>query len=297
MEFFKKNKILLLAILTIIAILIIAGFCVWQKLKVPKEEIAAVINGEKIFKKDFDRHMEIKASYRSSNLKPIPPGGTAPVLLTLKQDEMEYLIKYTLMEQFLRQKSLEVTDAEVDSALEEALEDGASDYGGKEGYKAYITSHYGGDLSYFRFDIKYKLMEQRIINNLTKKQMRGIWLKKFTPFDAPEGFPVPEDLLEKDNIQLDKATNILERAKNGEDFVSLVREFSQDEQSRSKDGFIGMINDKSFATLEPLEKEFSFPSGSVVREAFRLLNEGDFGLYDYPSGYAVIEIEKGEKGI
>lgn len=134
----------------------------------------------------------------------------------------------------------------------------------------------------------YTISEDRLAEELknafgyidTKEHSYDYYAKKarakhilFSTMDD-KGTPLAEDKKEEARKEAEK---VLEKAKNGEDFVSLVKEFSQDPGSKDKSG------------------EYIFTRGQMVKEfeeAAFSMKPGEIRLIETVYGYHIIKLEE-----
>lgn len=292
---FQQNKEfpLLIVITALVVVFFITAFFILPRVApVPNEEqAAATVNGEKILKKDFDRRVEVM-TYFYTTVSPWPER-----LENIKEEQLEFLIKLKLLEQFLRQHNREVTQEELDTYTK----NWAERYGGLEAYDAWLKAGYHSSVKDVQLTFKENLLIEEILGFPGKKHMYGIWLNRTSPSDVAlgvgSGYQVLEGQVpEEDKPIWEKAKLIYERATSGEDFQALAREFSEDPETRANGGDLGVISsfDQNFTRVEEGAGPYvmRFPPSAIVSYAWEQLGEGETELYGYPSGFAIMRVSE-----
>lgn len=276
----------------IFIILVILGFFIWHGMepKPPKEEVG-VINGEKILKTEFDRR--VQALERAHQAVGNPPEFYANV----REEAKEFFVKLILMRQALSPFNAVPTDKDVQAELERR----AAEFGGLESYQQLLKERYHWDFEDVRLLILYDLMERRIVDYFASSaQLRAIWISSpvgDTPYSEISELPLDLRLAHEEQRKF--ARSILVRAQSGEDFISLVRQYSEDLPSKEQDGDLEWLK-AGMSFPNPTVQETVSPQGSyqpLLMLAFQVASEilkmdrGETEQFDYPGGFLIVKIE------
>lgn len=273
----------------------------------PPEEVSepiAIVNGEKILKKDWERRVETQRYFYTVLASP-PEANT---LENLEQESLEFLIRLTLLEQFLEQRGRTVTDDEVLSYIEDSTKEAYPDFAA---YKAVLANSYRMTLDDVKLNFKEELLVKRVVGSVPEKRLLAIWLSRKESRegtdDIAEGWGVIEDKLpETERPVYELAKSLLSRAQAGEDFSLLAREFSEHAPTAENGGDLGFISED----YNPLLSQLSsgevgvsgehFPVPALMLYAFEHLSKNETALYNYPMGFAImkaVEVRGGEESL
>jgi len=293
---FKFIFIFIFGLLVLSAI--VAGAVVALLFLKPQQDVVAItVNGEKITKRDLDHRYQLgKYFYESNAKKPIE----ASISADLAEETKEYFIEHLLMKQELAKVNIRVTEEDVGKEMEKR----AQDRGGLDAYLAMYKNNYHWEVSDVKHFVEHGLMKEKVIENfLRASKLRIIWIQ--SPIgDATEDKITPE--LKAKHQQREKyAQTILEKAKRGEDFVTLVRKYSEDEVSKAKDGDVGFYSaDMRFpltalpASSTSLVKPTKQPSMAVFANFPDILTmtKGEIRMFSQLSGFSIVKVEDTKGG-
>ncbi|MDZ7371176.1 MAG: peptidylprolyl isomerase [candidate division KSB1 bacterium] len=175
-----------------------------------------------------------------------------------------------------------------DSVVNEELEQIYSRRGGKENFQKFIEQQ-GLTIEYVEQDVRNQLTIQKFLEEVLEPQVQ------VTDADLQEAYS--QDKLatvrhilfltqgkneaEKAEIKA-KAEQVLARARSGEDFAALAKEFSEDPGSKDKGGIYERF--PRGRMVKPFEDAaFNLPIGSIS------------DLVETPYGYHIIKVESREK--
>ena len=192
--------------------------------------------------------------------------------LEIQKEEMEKLVLQILMVQGAKKRGIQVESDEIDTELEKLR----ARFSSESAFQRVLT----------RRGLSLKMMRQGIERHLYMQKVRGDItvgiapsendLKKYYD-ENPRMFQMPEQIrIRLILIAVDpssrsggweearnQADSIIERAKGGEDFASLVAEFSDDERTKSNGGDTGLIHQGRLPFHELEEVVFSKTVGEI----------------------------------
>jgi hypothetical protein len=289
--------------LALVIVLLLLGWILWYYGYLGEfGKVAAVVDGQKIYKADIDRRYEAKKYFYTNVSK------DEKMLKDLKKTVMNEAIESVLLSKFLKEHNLEVKDSEVNTMVSER----ATYYGSLEKYEKNLSSVYHATLDDVKFTFKNTLMEEKLQGQNDKKYVYGIWVNKDKPLDT---FPDPNqknfkinEKFKPDDANKKAFNKILEAykaLKSGKPFSNVVATYSEDKVSAEGDGYIGLIGSpyvtgtltEKNTQVTQTEPQISFPSSALVYEAWRNLGESEYALYQYPSGFAILKVRSVRRGL
>jgi peptidyl-prolyl cis-trans isomerase C len=237
--------------------------------------IVARVNGEEIRKADFEkalRNLERRAG------SPVPASERDRIY----RQVLEELIAYRVLLQESRSRKVDVPDADVEARLGSVRQQFPTE-------EAFTTmlSQQSLTLDQARAEMRdelrvAKLLEAEIAPKISVQpnDVTNFYKQNPTEFEQPElvrashiliSAPANADAAARTSAR-QKAAGVLKRAKGGEDFAALAREFSQDPGSAANGGELGLFtqgdmvgpfNDAAFtlpvgAISDLVETEFGF---------------------------------------
>ncbi|MGZ3767416.1 MAG: foldase protein PrsA [Mucilaginibacter sp.] len=239
------------------------------------DKIAAVVGSSIILQSDIELQY---ANYLASGNQPDP---TIKCLILRNQLTQKLLAQQAVID------SVTVKDDEVDNELDRRMRGMVARAGGQERLEQFLgrsTIQYKDEL---RPDIKENMIASRMRNKITEKI-------SVTPFDVEKYYKsIPKDSLptynkevEVGEIQFDpklnkeekegyrqKAQELWERVKKGEDFGTLARLYSQDTGSAPDGGDLGFADRTTFV------KEFAAWAFKLKAGEISPVFETDFGFH------------------
>jgi len=274
--------------LALVIVLLLLGWLLWYYGYLGEfGRVAVVVNGKKIYKSEFDRRVTVM-TYIHTNIT-----HDQDRLKNVKKNELDSLIRVSLMGQSLAKIGVIVTSKEIEDALAIL----ANKYGGIDSYKNLLATQYHSNLDDSRYSIKAELLQKKIEERLTQKHLYGIWLDRPIPGDAPEKATPAQK--EADKKVLAEAKAILAKVQKGENFSNLTETYSDDTKTADNGGDIGFYNPTLSNSVNPStgKVKILFPSHYVLTKAFNDLKVGQSEIVEYPMGYAIIKVTEVKEGI
>jgi peptidyl-prolyl cis-trans isomerase SurA len=220
--------------------------------------VAARVNGKEISVAQVDSYFKV----RTADLPEKPTGDAADIA---KLEILRQLIETEIMSQKAEELKLKPTDTEIDAQLKN-LKGSTSD----DVFKKTLTDRGISEID-LRREISQNLMMEKVVENQvgSRVQVTDADIQKFYDANKPS-FNVTETLYrigviavtsdpnaQVNNLQNDKALNeeqairkiqmIESRARAGEDFQNLARDYSEDPQSAQLGGDLGYQPDAILA--------------------------------------------------
>ncbi len=236
------------------------------KASAPKAGVVAVVNGSDVAVDDFYRELVKVERLILDAGKPLTCSGIA----RLKTEVAEALVRRELLYQESKSK-VKVADAEINDELKKLKEQ----YGSESAFSAALASTNISPAS-LRAQVERTLYVQKLIEsqfsskaNVDDKEIWSYYDKNRASFRQPEQIKASQILVKVD-AQADAAKkaearkkigDVLAKARQGQDFASLARTYS-DDPSGAKGGDLGYI--RPGQTLKPFEEAlFSLKPGEV----------------------------------
>jgi len=242
--------------------------------------VVARVNGQAVTKEEFEKM--IKTIEFSNGGRPIPPDRRDDILRSL----LDQLVVYTLLNQEAKTRGLTATDADVDAKLADVRRQLPT----QEEFEKALQAR-GMTIESFKKDAKLDISANKVIDaelanvpGPSDAEAKDFYTKN------PDQFKQPE-LAHASHILIPAAENadaavkakakataeaVLKKAKAGEDFAKLAREYSKD-GSANNGGDLG-----------------EFPRGQMVpafEEAAFALKPGQLsGIVTTPFGYHIIKL-------
>ena len=182
-----------------------------------------------------------------------------------RKDILDQLIEDKLLEQELKRKKVEVSDKEVDAAIQEILDQHRL----KENDLKMALAKEGISYSQYRRNIRDSIGKANLVNREIKSKIvikdedvRKTYKEKTQEFSEPLEvkvqqifFSTPPDVPQERITGIrQEAQAILEKARKGEDFAQLAKNFSQGPEAR-EGGNLGFFKHKE---LRPELEEVAF---------------------------------------
>ncbi len=202
---------------------------------------------------------------------------------------LEDMINRKLQMAAARRASVDVSDKELDEAVADIMKRNSLD---RAQFVAALTKE-GLTLEQYRAELKEQMTLSRAFNKFVRSglaveetEIRAFYERNIKNYSLPEEIRVRHILFKisdkaspsQIDVVRDKAKTVFERAKRGEDFVRLVREFSESE-SVEQDGDLGF-----------LQREYALPE---IEQAVRTLKPGEIaGPLQCASGFHIIRLEE-----
>lgn len=208
----------------------------------PPAPLAALVNGEYVFLADYERQMgQFEKSLSSQGLDPQTEEGQAH-LAQVRQDVLESLIDYVLIEQAAAAMGVGVSEEELEAQVESDIAAG----GGQAAFDEWLeaTSQTRED---YKEMLRQSLLSQRVLEAVTA--------------DLPD---VAEQVHARHIVvdQEEAAQQILSLLQSGADFVALAREYSLDAATKDNGGDLGWFP-RGLVAVELESVVFALQPGEV----------------------------------
>ncbi len=188
-----------------------------------------------------------------------------------------------------KRASMDTTDKELDEAVADIMKRNSLD---RAQFEAALAKD-GLTLEQYRAELKEQMTVSRVFNKFVRSglaveetEIRAFYDRNTKNYSLPEEirvrqilFKIPDkaSTAQTDAVR-DKAKTVYERAKRGEDFVRLVREFSESETAE-QDGDLGFM-----------QREHTLPE---IEQAARTMKPGEIaGPLQCASGFHIIRLEE-----
>jgi peptidyl-prolyl cis-trans isomerase C len=230
-----------------------------------KPGVVAVVNGSEITLDDFTRELLRVQRFVLNTGKPL----TCRQIAKLRTEVVEAMVRQELLYQESR-KSVKVSDAEIDGQVKKLKDQYASE--------ADFTNALGVlklSPAAFRTQVERSLYVARLVETrfaakaeVTDKEIRAYYDKNRDSFRQPEQVRASHILIKADPgdegkkaAARKKIGEILDKVRQGQDFASLARTYSED-ATGPKDGDLGYI--KQGQVMKPFEETlFALKTGEV----------------------------------
>jgi peptidyl-prolyl cis-trans isomerase SurA len=248
------------------------------------ERIVAVVNNDVITLSELEEAgKRMFEQVKESSL----PSEREEKLRKAREAVLDQLIENKLLEQEIKNKKIEVTERDIDAALEQIKQQNQIS---EDEMKAVLAKD-GITLSAYRRRLQDDIGKMRLINReikskivLKEEEVRKNYQDNLTRFTDPAevkiqqiffGFPQWATQEQVASIRKD-ALAILERAHRGEDFADLARKYSQGAKAR-EGGVLGFFKHKELRR-ELEEAAFKLQTGEVS------------GLIKTPEGLHILRV-------
>lgn len=216
---------------------------------------AARVNGETIWLSHYYRRLNLVEHYGTASLASQSAATVPQDPAEQRAKTLDVLIEGLIFSQQAKKYDVAVTEAEITATYQKLAEAN----GGEENFAKVLKEFFG--LTPFQFSQEY--IPEELYREKLEQQL-------FVQIH-------PRWMIIQDEA---KARPVLDRAKAGEDFAELAKQFSQDSNTIEKGGDLGWIRRGQF------DKAFE--------EAAFLLKAGEVGpdLISTPVGFVIVKIEE-----
>lgn len=224
-----------------------------EEVAVPPADAVAMVNGEFVWKKDYDRQFQLAKNALEMQGQDLSTEEGKRILATVRQQVLEDMINLTLIRQVAASQGVTITQETVDAKAEETIEQG----GGRKGFEQWLKETGQTEEDYKRM-IHAQLITEAIGGKVAGK----------LPEKAPQVrarhilFSSRED-----------AEKVLKELKEGKDFVALAKEHSIDQTTKDEGGDLGWFP-RNMMPPEIDKVAFSLNPGEISD-----IVEDSFGTY------------------
>jgi parvulin-like peptidyl-prolyl isomerase len=240
----------LLVLLAALALALLAAGCGGGDDKVPTDAVA-VVDGDEIPRTEYEQLLEqAKKGYKNRN-QDFPAAGSAE-FQTLKNQAVQFLVQRVQFRQKAADMDIEVTDKQVDKRLEQIKKQYFS--GDQKKYEKQLKEQ-GLTEDQVRTDIRGQIISEKIFADVTKDvKISDAEIKKYyeekkaTQYSQPESREVRHILVKTKA----KADELEAQLKNGADFASLAKKFSEDTGSKATGGKLTITKGQTVAEFDKM---------------------------------------------
>lgn len=227
------------------------------------ERLVAIVNDEVIFLSELN---EYGRHYFEELRKKTPPSEFPEKMSKAKKEVLDQLIESKLLDQEIKKKKIEVSTKDVDAAVEDLLRQNRITL---DDLKMVLAKE-GMSLTAYRERLRDNIGKMRLISReikskivIKEEDVRKVYQERMKDLMIPLEvqvqqifFPVPRDASRDRVAAIEKvAGEVLDKAKKGEDFAGLAKQYSQSPEGKTG-GVLGFFKSKE---LMPELEEAVFP--------------------------------------
>jgi peptidyl-prolyl cis-trans isomerase SurA len=246
------------------------------------ERSVAVVNDEIIFLSELEEYGKM---YFEEIRRKAPPGERQEKLTRARRDALDQLIENKLLDQEIKKRKVEVSEKDVDAAMEEILKQNRITI---EEMKMALAKQ-GMTLTAYRERLRENIGRMRLISREIKskivihdEEVRRIYRERMPEYMIPLEvqlqqifFAVPRNPAPDRIAAVEKqAGEVLQQAREGRDFAELAKKYSQSPEGKEGGG-LGFFKSKELMP-ELEEASFSLKAGEIsplvrTAEGFHIL--------------------------
>ncbi len=250
------KKVLVLFILIISSVVLILSACQKQEEAEPQVIVVATVNGVQIFEEDYNKKQKLlKNVYMAKLGKDIwtQSIGNKTVKDIVSEELLEIMIQEILIEDYMKKSGYEPDEAEIQRSYDEfkkAMQDDEN-----------IQKLYEGmenDEEFIRNQIKTQLYEQAFEEKIRESVKADTQMLE-------NAYKNDIVLVSAGHILLtdeEKANEVAQKLKDGDDFAQLAIEYSQDPGSAMNGGSLGFVQKGKMPPAFE-EKAFKMQKGEI----------------------------------
>jgi len=170
---------------------------------------AAVINGNVVWTKNYYQQLAYIRQFSTKTKQPVPDPAT------LRKQIIDQLIETKILEIQAQKYNIKVTNKDVDDAYQKIV----SQSGGASEVKKVLTELYGMSENDFKQLVSQQVLKEKIQSEVIQQ------------------VKVSHILIKDENT----ANDVAARAKKGEDFAALAKQYSEDTKSKDNGGELGWL--------------------------------------------------------
>ncbi|TZE81374.1 peptidylprolyl isomerase [Calorimonas adulescens] len=235
-----KKKILLLGLVFVL----VMGLAACSSK--PQDKVVATVNGEDIKKSAFDETLNnYKKSYEAQPNVDEKYWETESqgkkMIDILKENVLDEMIYETILNQQAKKNNIDVNSKEFQDELKSHIDSVKSAFGGDEKFKEYLDSQKVSEEFYTSLMrvqlLQYKLWEKTTADvKVTDEEVRQYFNQHQADYKTQPDTVTAAHILITDKA---KAEEVLKKAKAGEDFAALAKQYSEDEATKDNGGSLG----------------------------------------------------------
>ena len=246
------------------------------------ERSVAVVNDEIIFLSELE---EYGKPYFEEIRKKTPPGETQEKLTRARRDVLNQLVENKLLDQEIKKRKVEVSDKDIDAAVEDILKQNRITLNEMK----MALAKDGMTLTTYRERLRDNIGRMRLISREIKSKIvihdediRRVYRERIQEYMIPLEvqlqqifFAAPRDAAPEKVAAIEKqAGEVRKQAEEGGDFSELARKFSQSPEAK-EGGNLGFFKSKELSP-ELEEASFSLEPGEIsplvrTSEGFHIL--------------------------
>jgi len=205
--------------------------------------LAAMVNGQPILLADYQQETaRFEAAMAGQGFDLESEDGKAR-LAQMRRQVLDSMIEQVLIEQAAAQEGVTISEEELEAVIQQSIEEG----GGQASFEEWLRT---SDLTYEEFQekLRFQLLALAIFERITGS----------VPTTA-EQVHARHILVQTE----EEAQTILTRLQAGEDFATLARERSQDENTKEAGGDLGFFHRGQLISPELEEAAFALQPGQI----------------------------------
>lgn len=216
--------------------------------------VVANVNGDKITEEEYEENYLMQRNLYAAQFgeefmnQPGQSGKT--IAEELRTNVMDLMVMYSLMEAELKENNLEITDEELNTAMEESK----ATMGGEEGYENFKEQAKFSDEDFERQSYQNLLYKKHMeyfkenVADVTDEKIAAEYETNKAMYDQVNASHI---LVETE----EEAKEVKQRLDDGEDFATVAAEVSMDEGTKAQGGALGSFNQ---GTMVPEFSEAAF---------------------------------------
>ena len=210
---------------------------------IPEEPLAARVNGEPIYLRDYQKQVaEWESAFLSQNAN-LDEQEKKEMLAQGRRQVLDVMIEQLLIEQAARREGVVVSDAEVESMIARDVEEN----GGKEQFEAWLKDN---NWTYEEYKVQQRSM-----------MIASVMLDRVTG-----NVPTKAEQVRARHILVasaQEARDILTQLQGGSDFAALARQYSLDPSTKESGGDLGFFPRGTLIVPEVEDAAFALSVGQI----------------------------------
>jgi len=267
----KRNILILMCIL----ILFIAG-CSQKK----SDADIAEVNGEKVKQSEFDqRFAMIKANYEDQKGEALDEEKDKELIDNIKNSAFDDLIMQKLIHQEAKKQDIKVSSEEIDIVFNNFKQ--SLNSSGTDGYQKFLEKTKITEKE-LRSEIETSQLYQKLQDKVTASikvndaEAQTYYNENKETFKDPGGMQIYHILVDSEQ----KATEVINKIKQGGDFAGLAKEYSTDTGSKDQGGDVGLVNESTNFVTEFKQAALALQPGQLSPQPVK----SEFGYHIIKAG-------------